>query len=344
MAERLDRMSVRLPSETWAAYGRDMDAVAGLLDGPRARGAFLLRSLLAPPWSMRIEDEAPLTLVPVVRGSAWLGMDAGPRPDEPSLEVYLDEGDVALVRGPRHYTVADAPGTAPQMVSDAVGACRAIGDAPSPLVDLGVRTWGNDPDGPTVLLTGTYPLDGEVGGRLLSVLPPLVVLRRGDLDADLVSLLAREVSQDRPGQEAVLDRLLDILLIGALRAWLDRGEAPGWYRADADPVVGHALRLMHHDPARAWTVESLARTVGLSRAAFSRRFTELVGEPPMGYLTGWRLTLAADLLLEPGATVGSVARQVGYGTPFALSAAFTRVRGMSPTAHRERVGAGSGAA
>lgn len=225
------------------------------------------------------------------------------------------------------------------MVSDAVGLCRPVGDGPSPLVDLGVRTWGNDPDGPTVLLTGTYPLDGEVGGRLLSVLPPLLVLRRGDLDADLVSLLAREVSQDRPGQEAVLDRLLDILLIGALRAWLDRGDAPGWYRADADPVVGHALRLMHHEPARPWTVEALARTVGLSRAAFSRRFTELVGEPPMSYLTGWRLTLAADLLLEPGATVGSVARQVGYGTPFALSAAFTRVRGLSPTAHRERAGA-----
>ncbi|MHA7132666.1 AraC family transcriptional regulator [Oerskovia turbata] len=315
-----------------------MDAVAGLLDGPRARGAFLLRSLLAPPWSMRIEDEAPLTLVPVVRGEAWIGMDADPRSGAPRVEAHLGEGDVALVRGPRHYTVADSPGTPPQMVSDAVSACRVLGDAPSPLAVLGVRTWGNDPDGPTVLLTGTYPLDGEVGARLLRALPPLAVLRRGDLDADLVSLLAREVSHDRPGQEAVLDRLLDVLLIGALRAWLDRGEAPGWYRADADPVVGHALRLLHHEPARPWTVESLARTVGLSRAAFSRRFAELVGEPPMSYLTGWRLTLAADLLLEPGATLGSVARQVGYGTPFALSAAFRRVRGLSPSAHRERAG------
>ena len=332
-------MSVRLPSGGQGAYGRRMDAVAGLLDGPRVRGAFLLRSLLAPPWSMRIEDEAPLTLVPVVRGHAWIGVDAGPGPNEPRLEAHLGAGDVALVRGPRHYTVADSPGTPPQIVSDAVGICRPVDGGASPLTGLGVRTWGNHPDGPTVLLTGTYPLEGEVGGRLLSVLPALVVLRSGELDADLVALLAREMAHDRPGQEAVLDRLLDVLLIGALRAWLDRGEAPGWYRADADPVVGHALRLMHHDPARPWTVEALARTVGLSRAAFSRRFTELVGEPPMGYLTGWRLTLAADLLLEPGATVGSVARQVGYGTPFALSAAFTRVRGLSPTAHRERAGA-----
>ncbi|WP_407671946.1 cupin domain-containing protein [Oerskovia douganii] len=122
-----------------------MDAVAGLLDGPRARGAFLLRSLLAPPWSMRIEDEAPLTLVPVVHGTAWIGMDAGPGPDEPRLDAHLVAGDVALLRGPRHYTVADAPGTPPQMVSDAVGACRAVGDQPSPLVDLGVRTWETTP-------------------------------------------------------------------------------------------------------------------------------------------------------------------------------------------------------
>jgi len=109
MVEKIDAMSVRLPSGGQGAYGRRMDAVAGLLDGPRVRGAFLLRSLLAPPWSMRIEDEAPLTLVPVVRGHAWIGVDAGPGPNEPRLEAHLGAGDVALVRGPRHYTVADSP-------------------------------------------------------------------------------------------------------------------------------------------------------------------------------------------------------------------------------------------
>jgi AraC-like DNA-binding protein len=130
--------------------------------------------------------------------------------------------------------------------------------------------------------------------------------------------------------------LLDLLLIAALRAWFARPDAPvqGWYRAHGDPVIGPALRLLHNDPARPWTVESLARETGVSRAALARRFTDLVGEPPMTFLTSWRLTLAADLLREPGATVTSVARQVGYGSPFALSAAFKRDRGISPAQFR----------
>ena len=137
---------------------------------------------------------------------------------------------------------------------------------------------------------------------------------------------------DQPGQEAVLDRLLDLLLIAVLRAWFARpeAEAPGWYRAHADPVVGPALRLLHNAPEHPWTLAELAAACGASRAALARRFSELVGEPPMAFLTGWRIALAADLLLEPGATVGSVAPQVGYGSPYALSTAFKRVRGISP--------------
>ena len=91
---------------------------------------------------------------------------------------------------------------------------------------------------------------------------------------------------------------------------------------------------MHNAPDHPWTVAELARATGASRAALARRFTELVGEPPMSFLTGWRIALAADLLLEPGATIGSVARQVGYGSPFALSTAFKRIRGVSPQQHR----------
>ena len=134
----------------------------------------------------------------------------------------------------------------------------------------------------------------------------------------------------------MLDRLLDLLLIAVLRAWFARPEAaaPGWYRAHGDPIVGPALRLLHNNPAHPWTVASLAAASGVSRAALARRFNALVGEPPMTFLTGWRLTLAADLLREPGATVGSVAEQVGYGSSFALSTAFKRVRGVSPQEHR----------
>jgi AraC-like DNA-binding protein len=144
------------------------------------------------------------------------------------------------------------------------------------------------------------------------------------------------VQRDEPGQEAVLDRLLDLLLIATLRAWFagPEAEAPSWYRAHSDPVVGRALRMLHHHPAHPWTVAGLAKETGVSRAALARRFTELVGEPPMSYLTEWRLARAADLLREPDATVGSVARQVGYGSPFALSTAFKRHRGVSPRVHR----------
>jgi AraC-like DNA-binding protein len=121
-----------------------------------------------------------------------------------------------------------------------------------------------------------------------------------------------------------------------LRAWFARPEAqaPGWYRAHGDPVVGPALRLLQNNPSHPWTVASLAHETGVSRAALARRFNALVGEPPMAFLTEWRLTLAADLLREPGATVGSVAPQVGYGSSFALSTAFKRVRGISPQQHK----------
>jgi AraC-like DNA-binding protein len=208
---------------------------------------------------------------------------------------------------------------------------------------LGVRTWGNSPDGAAVLLTGTYPLDGEVGRRLLRTLPPMLALSADEWDSPVIPLMAAEVVKDQPGQEAVLDRLLDLLVIAVLRAWFARPDAgaPGWYRAYGDPVVGQALRLIHHQPAEPWSVATLADAAGVSRATLARRFTDLVGEPPMAFLTGWRIALAADLLLEPGATIGSVAAQVGYGSPFALSAAFTRVRGVGPREHRRRTLAAS---
>ncbi|AVT35866.1 AraC family transcriptional regulator [Plantactinospora sp. BB1] len=313
-----------------------MDALTGLLDGPRARGAFLLRSVLEPPWSLRIQDRAPLTVVVMVRGSAVVLPDTG---GSRSLGV----GDVAVLRGPDPYTVADDPATPPQVVIHPGQRCTTVhGESLGQAMDLGVRTWGNHPDGSTVLLTGTYQLDGEIGRRLLAALPPLLVLPEQGRLGPLVRLIGDEIVKEEPGQEAILDRLLDLLLVTALRTWFARTEAqaPGWYRAYADPVVGRALRMLHHNPAQPWTVASLAAATGVSRAGLSRRFTELVGEPPMTYLTGWRLALAADLLREPDSTVASVARRVGYGSPFALSTAFKRERGVSP--HQYRVGAARG--
>ncbi len=311
-----------------------VDPLAGLLDGPRARRAFLLRSELDPPWALRVQDEAPLTVVAVVRGTAWLLPDEGaPHP--------LGEGDVAVVRGPGPYVVADDPATPPQAVIHPGQRCTTPDGVEVPLTWQGRRTWGSAGagGGATGLVTGTYQEHGEVSRRLLGALPPVVVVRAGTYDEPLVPWLAREVGREDPGQEAVLDRLLDLLLVAALRAWFARPgtEAPGWYAAAADPVVGPALRLLQSAPEHPWTVAALAGATGCSRAALARRFTALVGEPPMAYLTAWRLDLAADLLREPGATLAAVARRVGYGSPFALSTAFKRERGVSPDQHRRRV-------
>lgn len=283
-----------------------------------------------PPWSLRIQDRAPLTLVAMLRGGAWIVPDDGDT-------VRLAPGDVAIIRGPGAYTVADDPATPPQVVIHPGQRCTTPDGEPlAQAMDLGVRTWGNSPDGATTLLTGTYQMRGEISERLLRALPTLLTLPAGSWDSPLIPLLAGEIGRDEPGQEAVLDRMLDLLLIAALRAWFSRPEArpPAWYRAHGDPVVGRALRMLHNNPAHPWTVATLAAETGVSRAALARRFTELVGEPPMTYLTGWRLALAADLLRETDATVGAVARQTGYGSSFALSTAFKRVRGVSPHEHR----------
>ncbi|MFC4536247.1 AraC family transcriptional regulator [Sphaerisporangium dianthi] len=307
-----------------------MDVLASLLDGPRARGAFLLRSILTPPWSLLIKDRAPLTVVAVVRGEAWVTHADG-RP------VRLGAGDVAVVRGPDPYTVADDPRTPPQVVIHPGQRCATVeGEPLAGAMDLGVRTWGTGLDGPMVMLTGTYQMRGEINRRLLAVLPPLLVLPDDDWDSPLVPLLAAEIVKDEPGQQAVLDRLLDVLLIAVLRTWLARAQAqaPAWYRAHGDPIVGKALRMLHNNPGHPWTVAALAAGAGVSRAALARRFTDLVGEPPMAYLTAWRLALAADLLRGSDATVGAVAGQVGYSSSFALSAAFKRVLGVSPQDYR----------
>jgi len=286
--------------------------------------------VLAPPWSLRIQDEAPLTVIAVVRDCAWIRFDDGET-------GRLDPGDVALCRGPEPYRVAADPGLAPQIVVQPGGHCEDLdGNSVAVAMALGVRTWGNAADGSSVMLIGTYQNDGEVSARLLAALPRLAVV--SNVERPLIDLLGSAVQRDEAGQQVVLDRVLDLLLVAALRAWFARpaGEPPAWFRADGDPVVGPALRLLHDDAARPWTVGTLASAVGVSRAVLARRFHDLVGEPPMTYLTNWRLALAADLLREPAATVGGVAAQVGYTSPFTFSTAFKRVYGVSPSIHRSR--------
>ncbi|WP_280435877.1 AraC family transcriptional regulator [Nocardia carnea] len=305
-----------------------MDALAALLEGPRARGAFVLRSKLSPPWSLRIQDESPLTLVAVVRGWAWVLTADGE-------QRRVEAGDVAVIRGPQPYTVADDPATEPQILINPGQVTTTLdGEVLCETMSLGVRQWGNDSDGETVFVTGSYEYVGAVSRRLLRALPPMLVLPRGRSDDRLLDLLTDETVKDLPAQGVVLDRLLDLLLISTLRSWFSGTEAAPWYHAYGDPLVGKALRLLQHNPAHPWTVAALAQEVGASRAALARRFTELVGEPPMAFLTEWRLDLAADLLQGTEDTVEAIARRVGYGSAFALSTAFKRHFGVSPREHR----------
>lgn len=306
-----------------------MDALVGLLDGVRARGAFVLRMTMDPPWSMSIKDDAPLTLICQTHGRAVIV-------GESSGTFWLGPGDVALTRGTEHYVFADNPTTTPMVVIHPGNRCTTLsGESLKFEMSLGVRTWGNSPSGATRSLICAYEGRSEVSARLLDALPTVLVLRADEWETPLVDLLAAEAGNDGPGQEAYLDRMLDLLLIAVLRTWFDRDEnAPTWWHAEHDPIVGPALKLIYNNAAHAWTVANLAAAVGCSRAVFASRFAEQVGEPPIAFLTTWRLALAADLLRSSQSTIAAVARQVGYSTPFALSSAFKRAYGVSPNTYR----------
>ncbi|WP_369202408.1 AraC family transcriptional regulator [Streptomyces sp. PU-14G] len=309
------------------------EALTEVLSGARASGGLLHRAVLAPPWGVRVQDGAPLAIASVLRGEGWVlpSCASGPGPSR------IAPGDVAVLRGPDPYVLADDPATPPDLLIQPGDCCTTVdGVDLCEEIALGVRTYGRDPEAPTVLLSGSYQLHGDLSSRLLDALPPVLVLRGTEWDAGLMTLVEQEIVKDAPGQQMVLDRVLDLLLVSVLRAWFARPEAdaPAWYRAQSDPVVGVALRLLHEQLGHGWTVASLAAKAGVSRASLARRFTELLGEPPMAYLAQRRIDLAARLLREPGATLGAVARRVGYADGFALSAAFKRVRGVSPAEYR----------
>jgi AraC-like DNA-binding protein len=303
-----------------------VDALGDVLDGVRARSASFCRVALSPPWALRIADQAPLALVATIRGEAWIVPDG----DGP---VRLRPGTVALVKGPAPYTFADDPGTPAQIVVGAGNSLRTLdGEA---LPDDALSALGDETQQASVVASGTYQVSGDVGRRLLDALPHVLVVAANE-PAPGLRLLANEVGADAPGQQVMQDRLLDVALIETLRAWFasPATKAPGWYAAHADPVAGPALRMLHSDPAHGWTLDGLARRVGASRATLARRFSAVVGEPPMAYLANWRVTLAADLLRSTDLTVEAIAREVGYANGFALSVAFQRLRGIRPGAHR----------
>jgi AraC-like DNA-binding protein len=306
-----------------------VDPLSALLDAPRAHGAFVLRASMAPPWAIRIQDRAALTVVAMARGSSvW----------ERAGEVFpVGTGDVVLLTGPTPYVVGDEAGRVPfAIVQPGNRPESPSGEQLSIPLTQGVRRWGNSAAGPDEMLVGNYAEVGEAGRRLLAVLPETVVLRAADWSSPLVPLLLDETAREEVGQASLLDRLLDALVVSAVRRWaLAQGDAaPAWLAPATDPAVSQALRLMHDDPGHAWSLASLARSVGVSRATLARRFREQVGEPPISYLTGWRMALAADRLRGGTDTVARIGRDAGYDSPFTFSSAFKRAYGVSPSAYR----------
>ncbi len=302
-----------------------MDILGDLFRGVRAHGSLFGSSALSPPWSLNFVDGAPLTLCTVLDGAGWIVPDEGP--PEP-LRAY----DTVVVRGPGTFRFVDELGNDAEPVD-----CGEFCAAPELGGTRHRRGWYEPGVGAVTLIVGAYPVGGEISRPLLDALPVVLRVDGGGTGDAVLDHLAAEVAADTPGQQVVLDRLLDWMLVCTLREWFDRpgGEPPAWWTAQRDPVVGHALRLLHDEPAAPWTVGALAGRAGVSRSTLAKRFADLMGEPPLTYLTRRRMTLAADLLLD-GASVATVAREVGYADPFAFSAAFKRVRGVNPSGFRKR--------
>lgn len=290
------------------------------------------RSLVEAPWALRLDSAQPCVVAAVVRGDAWLrhGTD---------VPVHLPEGAVVVACGGVPLHVGDHPETEPRVqIVDRDDCYDVVTGAPVGDVDrTGSRTWG-DPAAPGEVILGAYRTDGALYDLLVEELPAALVVGPDPLVAPVLAALATETQEERPGQQVVVDRLMELLLFAAVRAWLASPAAadlPRWSTALVDPVVGPALRAMHADPARRWSVADLAAVGAASRAGFARRFREVVGEPPLAHLTRWRMAVAADLLrAEPTLDLTAVAERVGYADAFGFSTAFRRVRGHSPSTHR----------
>ncbi|MEU2623754.1 AraC family transcriptional regulator [Streptomyces sp. NPDC007157] len=300
-------------------HARRMDLLYDHLARARASGAVFARTVATPPWGLRLGGSIQLAVHAVVRGRGWLWFD-----DTSQSPMELSPGDVTLVRGgPDHY-IGHEPGA----------------DCLEP-EEFRARHDPDDPDASraTVFLCGAYRFSGDIGSALLDALPQVLPLSAavGDPLRDVIDLLSRELASPEPGHPTVLDRLLDILLVLAIRtSFRQSSTAPRWYRASTDPRLSAALQAMHEDAGHPWAVPELAELSGLSRAAFARTFRNALGQTPMHYLTDWRMALARDHLRDGELSLAEIADAIGYGSPYAFAAAFRRHHGTPPGAWRQQ--------
>lgn len=296
---------------------------------------------LAAPWRLDLPASGALSFYVVARGGAWVQVDDIINPDDPSAArialppLALSAGDILLLpRGQGHW-LADHPSSSATALRIDYQACPRpwIGDHPP----IG----GNGPV--TSLVVGHFRFGGSAAGNpLFHTFPhllhiPAAAAVPGSPLAGIMPLILGETASPGPGSNIVLARLADLLLIHALRYWIaNAGEHTCGLQAVVNPSIGRALQLIHARPADAWTVDRLAQAVNMSRSGFSALFTRLVGEPPLMYVTRWRMTQAAMRLEASQESVATVAEHVGYANPVAFAKAFSRVQGVGPGAWRRQ--------
>jgi len=307
-----------------------VDPLSELLSGIRAEGSVVCHAVLEAPWSIRFVDGAPLTMVTVLRGGGLLLLPDG-------AELAVGVGDTVIVRGPDPFHLVDQSATLDRPHAEYEIACFAA-DAECAVEDLGGIHWSNEPDEATALIVGAYRASGHRHERLLRALPPVLVINEDTEVCSWLETAAADAALRSAGSQALMDRLLDWALVCTLRTWFDQAgaEAPAWYRGLADPILAPALEAFNARPSRSWTVEALATEAGVSRALFAKRFTKVMGRPPLTYLTECRMDEAEALLSDTDSSIAQIAKSVGYADAFGFSAAFKRHRGVSPSAFRGR--------
>jgi AraC-like DNA-binding protein len=282
----------------------------------------LARSVTCGRWGFRLEGGSVLVFHMIRRGGAWLRIEG--RPMTP-----LNEGDLVVLSDGVAHEVVDSPQTTAEPVEQF--ARRQFDLAPN--------------DSSTEIFCGQFRPDTIRAQIGVSALPPFVHLKAADIEQDrgiaaLSALLTAELDSDRQGNEMLVERLADGLLIYVLRnAAAQAGHGPGWLAAMHDPQLARVFRAIHAAPQSDWTVATMAGQAGLSRAAFARRFTERVGDTPLGYLTAWRMTLAARRFEGGKLPLGIGASEVGYRSEAAFSRAFTKYHGVAPGKYRITAGA-----